>query len=288
MIINITKAAVAIFVFTLIGCFCAGYTANSTPEDTAVAPTVCRPELSTPAVEQVIDQTTTTNPTEPIILISEPLLFNNITYKTFYDIVQCDNFIVDINKYIQELEHAIKSEEYTKEAADTMQAEQTRLLGITKKVEADITKYTTWEQEYYYAAKTFLFLKQCGYNDVVACAIIGNMMIETSGGSLALNPTIYDPPRAYYGLCQWSVYYKPFMADKTFEEQLEYLRTDIKSEFSMFSFCYASGFSYDKFLAMEDPAEAALAFAKVYERCGSGSYGLRKQAAVKAYNYFCS
>jgi hypothetical protein len=34
--------------------------------------------------------------------------------------------------------------------------------------------------------------------------------------------------------------------------------------------------------------KAALIFAKVYERCGSGSYNLRKQAAVKAYNYFCS
>ena len=29
-----------------------------------------------------------------------------------------------------------------------------------------------------------------------------------------------------------------------------------------------------------------MAFAKAYERCGSGSYGVRQINALKAYNYF--
>ena len=37
---------------------------------------------------------------------------------------------------------------------------------------------------------------------------------------------------------------------------------------------------------MTDAQQAALAFAKSYERCGSGSYGIRQQNALKAYNYF--
>ena len=37
---------------------------------------------------------------------------------------------------------------------------------------------------------------------------------------------------------------------------------------------------------MTDPAEAALAFAQLYERCRSGSYELRQEAAIEAYEYF--
>ena len=37
---------------------------------------------------------------------------------------------------------------------------------------------------------------------------------------------------------------------------------------------------------MEDETEAAIAFAKCYERCSSVSYEVRKTNATKAYNYF--
>jgi hypothetical protein len=49
---------------------------------------------------------------------------------------------------------------------------------------------------------------------------------------------------------------------------------------------YKEGFDFEDFIQMKDPAEAALAFAKAYERCGSASYKLRQQAALKAYEYF--
>ena len=109
---------------------------------------------------------------------------------------------------------------------------------------------------------------------------------ETSGGSLALNPTIYHPSGNYYGLCQWDLRYYPKYKDISFELQLDYLLESITVEFKTFGRLYKKDFIYEDFLTITDPAEAAYAFAKVYERCNPISFDLRKQAAVKAYEYF--
>ena len=42
------------------------------------------------------------------------------------------------------------------------------------------------------------------------------------------------------------------------------------------------------FLNMTSITDAALAFAKCYERCASGSYTVRQNNAITAYNYFVS
>ena len=112
------------------------------------------------------------------------------------------------------------------------------------------------------------------------------MMIETSGGSLGLDPTIYSQSGNYYGLCQWSKEYYPEAHGLSFEQQLEFLTNNIEWEIDTFGKCYKEGFKYEDFLNMTDPAEAALAFAKSYERCGPASYELRQEAAEKAYEYF--
>ena len=111
-------------------------------------------------------------------------------------------------------------------------------------------------------------------------------MIETSGGSLDLKPTIYSPSGNYYGLCQWSKKYYPEAHGLSFEQQLEFLLNNIEWEINTFGKCYKEGFKYEDFLNMTDPAEAALAFAKSYERCGPASYEMRQEAAEKAYDYF--
>lgn len=147
-------------------------------------------------------------------------------------------------------------------------------------------KIKQWEEEYYYATKVWEYFRQEGFNQEVTCAIIGNMMIETSGGDLALNPTIYSPSGNYYGLCQWSKEFYPEAHGLSFEQQLDFLINNIELEINTFGNCYREGFKYEDFLTMTDPAEAALAFAKAYERCGPASYEMRQEAAVKAYEYF--
>lgn len=157
---------------------------------------------------------------------------------------------------------------------------------ITERDEDYSNKIQQCEEEYYYATKVWEYLRQKGFSQEVTCAIIGNMMIETSGGSLALNPTIYSPSGNYYGLCQWSKKYYPEAHGLSFEQQLEFLLNNIEWEINTFGKCYKEGFKYEDFLTITDPAEAALAFAKSYERCGPASYKMRQEAAEKAYEYF--
>ena len=237
-------------------------------------------------IKQTVEPSPEVQETTMKMLIDIPITFLDVEYKALFDIALSEGYIVELTDYVSILEEAIHSGEYTAAAADTMTDELQRILEIIANTEIDAVRYAIWEQEHYYAAKTYQFLRQRGYSAEIACAIIGNMMIETSGGSLDLKPTIYNSTGGYYGLCQWSLYYRPDVADMPFEDQLEYLYADMEREFRGFSGCYMRGFTYEDFLKMTDPAEAALAFAKVYERCGSGSYGLRKTAAMVAYEYF--
>ena len=219
-------------------------------------------------------------------LNNNPLLYSELTYSELYDIESCTDFVNELQQSIKAISDAISSNEYTIYAVDEMVLETIRLKAVITAVESDIERYTAWEQEHYYAAKTWEFFKKNGFSDVVTSAIIGNMMIETSGGTLNLKPAVYSSGGGFYGLCQWSLYYRPHVADMSFEDQLVYLYDDLEYEFNTFGFCYKRGFTYEDFLAMEDPAKAALSFAKVYERCGEGSYGARERAAVVAYEYF--
>jgi hypothetical protein len=151
---------------------------------------------------------------------------------------------------------------------------------------SDSERYKTWEEEHFYAAKVFQYFMQRDFTKETTCAIIGNMMIETSGGTLDLKPEIYSKSGNYYGLCQWSMKYYPEARDLPFEQQLDYLLGTMPWEFNTFGWLYEEGFDYEDFTKMSDPEEAALAFAKVYERCGPASYELRKNAATEAYEYF--
>jgi hypothetical protein len=157
---------------------------------------------------------------------------------------------------------------------------------ITEQDEDNSDKIQQLEEEHYYATKVWEYLRQKGFSQEVTCAIIGNMMIETSGGSLDLKPTIYSPSGNYYGLCQWSKKYYPEAHGLSFEQQLEFLLNNIEWEINTFGKCYKEGFKYKDFLAMTDTTEAAIAFAKSYERCGPASYEMRQEAALVAYEYF--
>lgn len=175
-----------------------------------------------------------------------------------------------------------KTEKYLKQ----VKKKQAELEEIEAKIASDLAHYKIWEEEYYYAASVFNYFMQRGFTKEATSAIIGNMMIETSGGDLALKPSIYSKSGNYYGLCQWSLKYYPETKNISFEQQLDYLFNTMPWEFNTFGWLYEDGFDYEDFIRMADPAEAALAFAKVYERCTPISYKLRENAAIKAYKYF--
>ena len=111
-------------------------------------------------------------------------------------------------------------------------------------------------------------------------------MAEVGGQSLNIRPGLYSSNGYYYGICQWNKKYYGSVHGAGLSSQLNFLRDTIKSEMNTYGKLYRSGFDYQDFLSLKNEKEAALAFAKAYERCGSGSYDVRKSNATKALNYF--
>lgn len=219
-------------------------------------------------------------------LIDSAITFSDYEYEVFYDVELSKSYICDLIDCVKTLDTAINSGKCTITAICEMSAEKQRLNQIIYDMQTDVENYIRWEEEYYYSAKTYEFLKQNGYSDTIACAIIGNMMVETSPYSLTLKPYAQHKSGCHYGLCQWARKYYSQVMGASFEEQLVFLLETMPKEFNRYGPKFKKGFNYDSFLEMTNVKEAALMFAKVYERCGKGSYPARKTCAKMAYEYF--
>lgn len=155
------------------------------------------------------------------------------------------------------------------------------------KTQKDLKKQLTAQQaktdqrlkEYQYATLVYEGLRKRGLNDAVTCGIIGNMMRETGGNTLKINPYIYSVWGDYYGLCQWSMYYYPEMRGASIDKQLDYIIKTMPAQFKMF------GANYEYFKAMSSPEQAAIYFSTYYER--GGFHSMAANNARVAYNYFC-
>lgn len=144
-----------------------------------------------------------------------------------------------------------------------------------------------WKQkalEYPAATQIWKELKSFGYNDYVCAGIMGNIMAEVGGQTLDIH--WWEKGNGYYGICQWSKTYKQYVWDTSLEQQINFLVSSIRYEFDTYGFKYKKGFDYTGFYNLTNEKQAALAFAKCYERCGKASYNQRQINATKAYNYF--
>lgn len=153
-------------------------------------------------------------------------------------------------------------------------------LIIQKENEKKQEKYN----EYPAATTIWYYLKDLGYNDYVCAGIMGNLMTEVGGQTLNIQYDSYG--NGYYGMCQWNRAYQSKIWGAGLSAQCDFLRDTIKYEFDTYGYNYSKGFNHEAFLQMTDERAAALAFAKCYERCGSGSYGIRQKNATIAYKYF--
>lgn len=189
--------------------------------------------------------------------------------------------------------HNTKASHYEPIARPTTQVEYPKIeleaIPVVETPPAPSAEELRWaqiEEEYPVAAKVWNYLKLCGWNDYVCAGIMGNLMRETGGDTLNLKPTLYDSSRAYYGICQWSKKYCPEVQGKDLDYQLDYLKTTIEKEFLTFGKLYKNGFVYWHFTQLTNERDAALAFAKCYERCSSAGYTKRQNNATTAYKYF--
>lgn len=141
--------------------------------------------------------------------------------------------------------------------------------------------------DYPVATQVWRYMKEeLGWNDYVCAGVMGNMMAEVGGQTLNLQPGLYGHNGSFYGICQWSGYYYPSVQGAGLETQLDFLASTVKKELDTYGYLFRSGLDYEGFCNLTDAEDAAMAFAKAYERCGSGSYGVRQSNALKAYNYF--
>lgn len=157
--------------------------------------------------------------------------------------------------------------------------------SILNEILAEEALWNNRMKEYPAATTTWLYLKDLGYSDYICAGILGNMMAECGGHTLALEPSIIGD-NWFYGICQWSKSYYPEVWGTDLEYQLAFLDSTLEEEFNSFGKLYKRYFNYAKFIALTDEKEVALAFAQVYERCNPSSYSIRQHNATIAYNYY--
>lgn len=191
------------------------------------------------------------------------------------DQVKYQGYLDEILANEAEAAHKAEEERLAAEAAQKAAEEEAR--------RAEEAKWAIKAAEYPAATQIWRYMKAQGWNDYVCAGIMGNIMAEVGGQTLNIRYTLSSGN--YYGMCQWSRTYSKVWGTGL-ETQCDFLRDTIHYEFDTYGFKYQKGFNFNAFLNMTDAQQAALAFAKCYERCASGSYGVRQKNAINAYNYF--
>lgn len=122
-------------------------------------------------------------------------------------------------------------------------------------------------------------LRDLGLNEYVCAGIIGNIMAEVGGQTLDISRWPIYSQGTYYGICQWAGSRKQRLLNDfgtTLNDQIRFLSVEL---FEVIP-------KDNSFYNMQDEQEAALYFAKKYERCNSKYYTVRQKNATKALEYF--
>ena len=132
---------------------------------------------------------------------------------------------------------------------------------------------------YNQAREVWNALKDLGLNDYVCAGIMGNIMAEVGGQTLDISRWPIYSQGTYYGICQWAGGRKQRLLNDfgtTLNDQIRFLSVEL---FEVIP-------KENSFYSMQDEQEAALYFAKKYERCNSKYYSVRQKNATKALEYF--
>jgi hypothetical protein len=173
-----------------------------------------------------------------------------------------EEVLLDKDAKIQELEKQNKSLEKTAKDLATAKAGTLKADG-----------------NYNQAQQVWNYLRDLGLNQYVCAGILGNIMAEVGGQTLDISRWPQYSQKNYYGICQWAGSRKQRLLNDfgtTLEDQIRFLSVEL---FEVIP-------KGNSFYNMQDEKEAALYFAKYYERCGSGSYNVRQSNATKALQYF--
>ena len=183
-------------------------------------------------------------------------------------IQEYENQIAEKDKTIDELEEKVEEVKRKKSAASITNLSNT--YTISPSTDADYSQATyIWN-----------YLKGLGLNDYVCAGIMGNIMAEVGGQTLDISRwSTYAGNSYYYGICQWAGSRKSRLLNDfgtSLEAQVKFLGVEL---FEVIP-------SDNSFYNMQNEKEAALYFAKYYERCNSKHYSVRQQNATAALQYF--
>lgn len=231
-------------------------------------------------------------------------LFEPIDYIEANSKDELSNLILKCDEYVARLNETLETENLTEDDIATINQEIQRVEEVKTLYESDLAiiieqeelaaieaaKWETRKTEYPVATEIWLYMRdELGWNEYVCAGVMGNLMTETGGQTLNIDPSLYGhgSNRGYYGICQWSKKYYPEVQGQNLQYQLDFLRDTVEYEFNTYGRLYQSGMKYEEFTQMTGDCRAtALAFAKVYERCNSKYYSVRQTNAEKAYEYF--
>ena len=186
---------------------------------------------------------------------------NNEELKT--QLSEYEQIILDKDTKIQQLEKDVQDLEDT--------AAKLAMAAKTGTVKAD--------GNYNQAQAVWNYLRDLGLNEYVCAGIIGNIMAEVGGQTLDISRWPQYSQGTYYGICQWAGGRKNRLLNDfgtTLDDQIRFLSVEL---FEVIP-------KDNSFYNMQDEKEAALYFAKYYERCSSKYYTVRQKNATKALEYF--
>ncbi len=186
----------------------------------------------------------------------------------------------ELNEEVIELKDKVTDYELKIEQLEAdLKAEQLKSQQLLKNAASSVT-YP--DKEYLQATYVWNYLKnEIGLNDYVAAGIMGNIMTEVGGQTLDISRYSCRESNGgtYYGMCQWAGPRKERLLNdfgRSLEDQCEFLHVEL------FEVIPENNSFYD----LQDEQEAALYFAKKYERCATWSYSKRQVSATKALQYF--
>ena len=149
-----------------------------------------------------------------------------------------------------------------------------------------------WSSKYnQYPAATIAWIymtEELGWSNFVAAGIIGNMMAECGGQTLALDWDING--NSGYGLFQWIGNRRISIKSKygefpTVVEQIEFMKDELYGTNGVTQ--QVTDQQREAILNANSPEKCAAKFAMWFERPASTDYSVRKSNAIKAYKYFC-
>lgn len=206
----------------------------------------------------------------------------------------------DVEQLHEENAQLEQEAEESKKRIEELEKEKSELLAKRKQQQATLIKLsnnttiskvsTLPEGEYPEARLIWNTIKSWGYSDNVVAGIIGNMMAEVGGGTLA-GLSNWHTDGCGYGLIQWTsgrqrLLKQLYGSRPNIEQQLQFIKNELTGQNSVNR--QVTEAQYNELLNANSPEAAAMTFARYYERCGSSYRAKRQSFARTAYNYFVS